>query len=394
MSRYKSVMLRLLFAGLRGAVSGLGIGVFFFLRLGFPKDLETAGFVSGLFCVAGVKFGITVEVLRHLVRAIGKGTRFGQNAGPGVPSSPSEMEVQSRPDGQIRSRHTLCRRPGNNEGAMAHASGVTVVIPVLNEASRVANAILPLRWADEVIVVDGGSTDATVELARHAGATVLSSAGACIGAQRNAGIAAARNPWVLALDVDEFVPDALSAEILSVTQNPKHDAYRVRLRNFYLGAELRHGSWGRDWHTRLFRRELRFVERRVHESLQFVACVGTLRSCLEHTPYRDFEHHCSKMLRYAYWGAQDLHDQGRSPRASDIALVPFCRFFREYFLFQGWRDGSRGLVCAALDAVSTLLKYANLFALHWLGESRNDGKTTHGMNKRLPRKDERSTILC
>jgi len=123
---------------------------------------------------------------------------------------------------------------------------VTIVIPTLNEEMQIRDAITALAWADEVIVVDGGSTDSTQNLARAAGATVLQVIGRTIGAQRNVGIAAARNTWILALDADERVPETLKVELESVLLTPKYSAYLVRLRNVYLGQELLHGGWGRD----------------------------------------------------------------------------------------------------------------------------------------------------
>jgi len=242
---------------------------------------------------------------------------------------------------------------------------ITVVMPTLNEAARIRDAIAALAWADDVIVVDGGSADGTPELARIAGARVIPFVGGTIAGQRNAGIAAARNPWVLALDADERVPHGLRSELAAVLAAPRHAAYRVRLRNFYLGRELRHGRWGHDWHVRLFQRERRFIEQRVHERLEPVSDVGSLRAPLEHTPYRDLAHHLEKIVRYAQWGAQDLYARGRRASAWDITARPVWRFVREFVIYSGWRDGRRGLLAAAVDACAPLLKYAHLFALEW-----------------------------
>jgi glycosyltransferase involved in cell wall biosynthesis len=242
---------------------------------------------------------------------------------------------------------------------------ITVVTPTLNEADRIREAVAALAWADEVIVIDGGSTDRTPELAAEAGATVLRVSVPTIAAQRNAGIAAARNHWVLALDSDERVTDALRHELKSVLAAPVHEAYRISFRNAYLGRELHHGSWGRDSHVRLFKRERRFVEKRVHEELESVADVGVLRSPILHTTYRDLTHHLEKIVRYARWGADDLYERGRRANVFDISVVPAWRFFREYVMYSGWLDGTRGLLTAALDAYAGLLKYAYLYARQW-----------------------------
>jgi glycosyltransferase involved in cell wall biosynthesis len=245
---------------------------------------------------------------------------------------------------------------------------LSVVMPTLNEAERIRESVAALSWADEVIVVDGGSSDGTPELARSAGSKVLQVTGSTIGGQRNAGIAAAQNPWVLALDADEHVPEALRAEIASVLAAPKHEAYRVSFRHIYLGRELRHGMWSDDWHVRLFTRERRFTVQRVHEQLEPLSDVGTLHSQLEHTPYRSLAHHIAKIAQYAKWGAEDLHERGRRASFLDVTVVPAWRFVREYILYSGWRDGQRGLVVAALSSCAALFKFAHLFALQWQAE--------------------------
>ena len=235
---------------------------------------------------------------------------------------------------------------------------VTVVLPVLNEARRLADVLNTLGWADEVIVVDGGSTDGSPRIARDHGATVLSAEGTTIGGQRNVGIAAARNEWILALDADERATDELIEQIASVVRQPAHDAYRIRFRNFYGARELTRGHWSRDWHVRLFRRRFRFLDRRVHERLEDVTSVGDLHGCIHHEPYRDFDHHLRKVVRYAELAAADLRARGYRVTLWHLLVKPGWRFFREYVLYGSFRDGRFGFITAATSAWSTFLKYA------------------------------------
>jgi (heptosyl)LPS beta-1,4-glucosyltransferase len=240
---------------------------------------------------------------------------------------------------------------------------VTIVIPTLNEAEQIADCVRQVAWADEIIVADAGSSDSTVSLARQAGALVLEEAGPTIAAQRNAGIARARNAWIFALDADERFSQELRAELPIRLSHPHHLAYRVRRRNFYLGSELRRGHWGRDWVTRLFSRECRWRERRVHETLEFDGDAGLLQGTLLHSPYRTLSHQLEKMDRYARWGAQDLYDGGRRASAWDLWARPLGRFARAYLLQGAIFDGRFGLVASALGAYTGFLKYAHLWAL-------------------------------
>jgi glycosyltransferase involved in cell wall biosynthesis len=240
---------------------------------------------------------------------------------------------------------------------------LTIVIPVLDEGDRIGACVEHLVWADEVIVADGGSTDGTVAAARSAGAVVLERTGPTIAAQRNAAIASARNTWVFALDADERIPSELRDELAQVVRSPRHPAYEVRRRNYYLGRELRRGHWGRDWVVRLFTRERRFVGRRVHEGLEPVPGTGQLRACLRHDPYRSLSHQLAKMDRYGRWAAEDMYDAGRRATLWNLAARPAGRFLRAYLLHGACWDGRAGLVMSALGGYTTFLKYAHLWAM-------------------------------
>ncbi|HXE57719.1 MAG TPA: glycosyltransferase family 2 protein [Gemmatimonadales bacterium] len=240
---------------------------------------------------------------------------------------------------------------------------LTVVIPTLDEAAQIAETVAHLSWADEVIVADAGSRDDTVARARRAGARVLERTGPTIAAQRNQAVATARNRWIFALDADERIPPALAEELAAVIAAPAHPVYKVRRRNFYLGRELTRGHWGRDWVTRLHTRDRRWIERRVHETLERVPDPGHLVNCLDHHPYRDLGHQLEKMGRYARWGAEDLYEQGRRATAWDLAVRPLGRFLKAYLLKGHCLDGRAGLVSSVLGAYTAFLKYAHLWAL-------------------------------
>lgn len=240
---------------------------------------------------------------------------------------------------------------------------ITIVIPTRDEALQIDECVRQLTWAGEVIVADGGSADGTVAQARAAGAVVLEHAGPTIADQRNAALAQARYPWVFALDADERFTEALREEVARVIQRPRHEAYQVRRRNFYLGVEQTRGHWGRDWVTRLFPRERRYLPMRVHEHLEAIEDIGRLEGALLHTPYRDLGHQLEKMNRFAGWSAQDMYDRGQRAGLWNLAARPAGRFLRAYLLQGGAAEGRRGLVSALLGGYTAFLKYAHLWAL-------------------------------
>jgi (heptosyl)LPS beta-1,4-glucosyltransferase len=240
---------------------------------------------------------------------------------------------------------------------------LTIVVPVRDEAARIAEFVRDNAWADEVIVADNGSADESAALARAAGATVVDAAGLTIAGARNAGAAAARHDWILALDTDERVTPLLKEEIPRLLTAASASAYEVRRRNFYLGREQLRGGWGRDWIVRLYRREHRFIDTPVHEKLESVADTGTLAGEIDHEPYRDLSHHMAKMDRYARWGAEQLWREGKRASAADLAFRPLWRFVKAYFLGLSILDGRFGLVTSLLGAQTAFLKYAHLWAM-------------------------------
>jgi glycosyltransferase involved in cell wall biosynthesis len=242
---------------------------------------------------------------------------------------------------------------------------VAVVIAAHNEADQIAECVASVSWAQEVIVVENDSTDATVARARDAGATVFSHPFTTIGGQRNAAVERATQDWILVVDADERGSAALGAEVARRIASGGKEAYRVPRRNEFLGREIHHGGWGshHDRPVRLFRATLRYDDRPVHERVVTATEPGTLGEALRHVPYGSLDEYFAKLTRYSRDWARQHHARGRRAAAWEVVLRPPARFVAAILFQGGWRDGAHGVILAALTAVSVASKYAYLWAM-------------------------------
>ena len=241
---------------------------------------------------------------------------------------------------------------------------LSVVILAKNEADRVPAALASVAFADDVVVADTGSSDATQEAVRLAGARFVPIGWDGFVGSRNRALALARHDWVLVLDADERVTEALRGEILSILEadDPEVAGYRMPRLSYFLDRPIRHGSWYPDLKLRLGRRSsgLRAEGGRVHEALAVDGPVGRLASPLVHYPYRDLSDAVRKASRYAQLGAEDRYDRGARGSAAGLFLRPAFEFVRCLVLKRGFLDGAVGWSVAFLHASSYFLRAAFL----------------------------------
>ncbi|RKW44350.1 MAG: glycosyltransferase [Lautropia sp.] len=242
--------------------------------------------------------------------------------------------------------------------------GLSVAIIACNEAHRIARCLQSVAFADQVVVLDSGSTDDTVAIARGLGADVeVTPDWPGFGPQKNRALARCRYRWVLSIDADEQVSDALAAEILRVLREAPAEAtvagYWLRRSSRYCGQVIRHGLWGNDRVLRLFERQRgRFTDARVHESLVCDGETRVLEGILVHDSVDSPEDARSKARRYAFLGAEALRARGRGG-ALQGGVHAGWSFVRGYLLRAGFLDGRFGLTLARLNAAGTFWKY------HW-----------------------------
>jgi glycosyltransferase involved in cell wall biosynthesis len=248
---------------------------------------------------------------------------------------------------------------------------VSVAIVTLNEEENLPRTLTSVRWADEIVVVDSGSTDRTVEIAHTLGARVIERAWPGFAAQKNFAISQCTGTWILSLDADEELTPELQTQIRTMlASDPPIDAYYLRRRNLFLGRWIKHGGFYPDSKLRLFRRSAanfaltpQFEERPVHETIAFDGAAGTLDYDLVHNAYPALSTYIEHMDRYSGLGADLLVAKGRTSRSllsflSNIFVVPQIMFLWNYFFRLGFLDGREGLLLHLYHATYTSWKYA------------------------------------
>ena len=246
---------------------------------------------------------------------------------------------------------------------------LSAVIMTKNEAAKIARCISSVAWADEVLVIDSGSTDATKEIAESLGARVIEQPWLGFSAQRNRGAALARHDWIFYADADEIVTPELAAAIQNVmagTPDPK-DGYAVDRRGDFLGVLLPNEarpSKRRNFIRLYNRRESAYDETMsVHEEVRFPGKAVPLAGVLLHWNGLSMDEFIPLFNRYATIEARALDDNGVRARGTDVLVRPVLRFFWSYLAKGGWRLGTRGLMHSVLKASSDYMRYAKLWEL-------------------------------
>lgn len=239
---------------------------------------------------------------------------------------------------------------------------LSAVLIAKDEEARLAPCLESLSFADEIVVVDSGSTDRTVEIARRFTDRVIDVPWKGFGPQKRAAVGLARNDLVLNVDCDERVTPELAREIAALQAAPElAAAYAIPRRTFLGGKEIRHCGWARDYPIRLFdRRRAAFTEDLVHERVVAEGAVGRCEGTLLHHSFQGLADLVAKANRYTDLAARQMFERGRRAGAADLGLRPAFAFVRTYLLRRGFLDGVEGLEIAVADAFSVFAKYAKL----------------------------------
>lgn len=243
---------------------------------------------------------------------------------------------------------------------------LSAIVITKNEEAAIRRCLESVHWADEIIVVDSGSTDATLGIAQELNArTIVTPDWPGPGPQRNRAIAHATKDWILALDADEWVGPELHEEILATIRDSGHYVgYRVPRLSSYCGRPMRHGGWWPDYVSRLFKRgSARFGGGIVHDHLLPDGPLGKLRNPLLHEAITDLDDMLVKLNSYSTWGAQTLHENGRNAGLATALGHGAWTFLKTYLFRAGFLDGREGFMLAVSNAEGAYYKYLKLMLM-------------------------------
>ena len=248
---------------------------------------------------------------------------------------------------------------------------LSVAVITLNEEKNIGRTLASVQFADEIIVVDSGSTDRTIDIARSHKATVISEPWRGFAAQKNFAIEQCKGRWILSLDADEELTPELQIEIQELMRDtPKADAYMLKRRNLFLGRWIRRGGYYPDPKLRLFRRHAanfappaRFTNRPVHETVAVQGHIETLRHDLIHHAYPTIESYIEHMDRYSTLGAEIVLAKGQTSHSLfgffyHIVLIPAFTFLYNYIFRLGFLDGREGFLLHLYHSTYISWKYS------------------------------------
>lgn len=240
---------------------------------------------------------------------------------------------------------------------------LSVILITFNEENNIVDCLESVRWADEIIVVDSGSEDKTVELAKQYTDKVFQIEWRGYAENKNYALSRADGDWILWIDADERVTPELAEEIQSLLKGkPQADGYEMARRAYFLGKWIKHCGWYPGYVLRLFKRQsARFSDSKVHEGVVLDGKRARLQHDLLHFTDNDLDHYLWKFNRYTSYAADELAAKNRRAGILAILFRPAFAFIKMYFLKRGFLDGVQGLMLCLLSAGYVAIKYAKLW---------------------------------
>jgi glycosyltransferase involved in cell wall biosynthesis len=243
---------------------------------------------------------------------------------------------------------------------------LSVAIITKNEEENIRSCLQSVTFAGQIVIVDSGSTDSTLEVAAQFGCEVYNEEWRGFGRQKQSAIEKCRHPWILVLDADERIPESTADIIKKIVTDPdtKEAGFSFPRKNYFQGRWIKHAGWWPDRIVRLFRKEAgRMTAAIVHESVEVHGMVGSLDAGIEHYTESRLSKIIQKIDRYSTLGAETAFKEGKKSSAGGAFLRALFTFVQDYFFRLGILDGMPGLTLAVTDSINKFFKYAKLSEL-------------------------------
>ena len=242
-------------------------------------------------------------------------------------------------------------------------NSLSVIIICKNEEEMLEDCLKSVLWADEIIIVDSGSNDQTLNIARKYTDKVYTHTDwQGFGIQKNIALSYASKSWVLSIDADERVPQALQEEIINILQSPANTVFEIPRRSWFLGKEIHHSGWSPDYVARLFRRnQAKFSNDLVHERLLFDHAASRCKQSLIHYSFSNLDQVIHKMNFYSTAGAENKFNAHKKGGLGKALLHGFSSFFKTYIIKLGLLDGREGFILALANAQGSYYRYLKLY---------------------------------
>ena len=248
---------------------------------------------------------------------------------------------------------------------MSTENKISAVIITKNEEQNIERCLKSLHWVDEIVVVDSGSTDATLEICKKYNCKIVETEWLGYGKTKHLAVNSASNDWILSIDADEEVAKE-SVPIIKelVTQNPSI-GYRVQIKSYYLGRLIKHSGWGNEFKLRVFNKRFgNYNNAEVHETVILKGEKQNSKVVFYHHTYPTVEKQLEKINRYSTLQAHELYEKGKKYSLPLIAFFVLNKFFATYFFRLGFLDGKEGFILAYFSSVGVFSKYVKLWKLN------------------------------
>jgi glycosyltransferase involved in cell wall biosynthesis len=238
---------------------------------------------------------------------------------------------------------------------------ISAIVITKNEAANIEDCLKSVSWADEIVVLDSGSTDKTVEIAGRYTANVYCEAWRGMGGQKNRAIELAKGPWIFSLDADERAAPGVGDEIRHRIACGPSACYALRRKNYYKSQWIRHCGWWPDWVTRVFRKgDAQFSDEAIHASLQTGSPICKLSGQIVHYSFTSPEDFLNRALSYAHHQAREMHCAGRKATVWTAVSHAGFALFHTYLTRLGFLDGAAGVLIAVSNGVGVFYRYMML----------------------------------